>query len=270
MNMNRRQALGVIGTFLAAPTLLVDKPKKKIIRSDEEIIPTGFPTLDTALGGGLRRGTINIIIGCQGSGKTAFMRSVALKAAEKSSIAVIPERHTAYLSVARGVDVRPFEGHLWYYPYDYMDQHGEPDLWRGMMEKHDIIFDESLTWAPSHWSIKDRPRYQAHKVRVVSQLAQEHDCAVVWTVGTNRTLLFQKSGHPSPTICRSSLHYMSSTIFSSTIFSMGYGIFHCKLVKNRWGNFTDQEMLLDTTTLRMVPLSPINFPPENVKRKCNA
>ena len=263
MDLNRRQALGVIGTFMAAPTLLVE-PAKKIVRLDEHLISTGFPMLDEALGGGIRRGTINTIIGCQGSGKSALMRSMALKAAEKSSVAVVPEQGKAHLSVDRGVNMRPFEGHLWYYPYDYMDQHQEADLWRGMMEKHDIIFDESFMWAPNHWPAKDRPRYQTYKVRLVSQLAHEHDCAVVWTVGTNRTLLFDfhEAGLHSPTICRSALHYMSSVIFSmeyTVLWEQAKkSIFNCRLAKNRWTpRKGTQPMYLDRHTFRMVPMPNI-------------
>ena len=44
---------------------------------DARIWPTGFPLLDDALGGGLRAGSLNLLAGAQGEGKTTFALQVA-------------------------------------------------------------------------------------------------------------------------------------------------------------------------------------------------
>ena len=46
-----------------------------------ETVPTGFPGVDTLLGGGLRRGDLVALGGDTGSGKSAFALAVALRAA---------------------------------------------------------------------------------------------------------------------------------------------------------------------------------------------
>jgi len=48
---------------------------------DVRIWPTGFPRLDDALGGGLRAGTLNLLAGAQGEGKTTFALQVARRSA---------------------------------------------------------------------------------------------------------------------------------------------------------------------------------------------
>jgi replicative DNA helicase len=50
-------------------------------QTDARIWPTGFPLLDDALGGGLRSGTLTLLAGAQGEGKTTF----ALQAARWSA-----------------------------------------------------------------------------------------------------------------------------------------------------------------------------------------
>jgi replicative DNA helicase len=45
--------------------------------NDVRIWPTGFPLLDDALGGGLRAGTLDLLAGAQGEGKTTFALQVA-------------------------------------------------------------------------------------------------------------------------------------------------------------------------------------------------
>jgi replicative DNA helicase len=43
--------------------------------------PTGFPLLDEALGGGLRAGTLNLLAGAQGEGKTTLALQMARRSA---------------------------------------------------------------------------------------------------------------------------------------------------------------------------------------------
>jgi len=47
-----------------------------------DTIPTGFPSLDRLLGGGLRRGDLIVLGGDVGSGKSAFALAVAMRAAQ--------------------------------------------------------------------------------------------------------------------------------------------------------------------------------------------
>ena len=48
-----------------------------------DTIPTGFPSLDRVLGGGLRRGDLVVLGGDVGSGKSAFALALALRAAQR-------------------------------------------------------------------------------------------------------------------------------------------------------------------------------------------
>jgi replicative DNA helicase len=48
-----------------------------------DTIPTGFPSLDRVLGGGLRAGDLTVIGGDVGSGKSAFALAVALRIAQR-------------------------------------------------------------------------------------------------------------------------------------------------------------------------------------------
>ena len=48
-----------------------------------DTVPTGFPTLDRLLGGGLRRGDLVVLGGDVGTGKSALALAIALRAAEE-------------------------------------------------------------------------------------------------------------------------------------------------------------------------------------------
>lgn len=48
-----------------------------------DTLPTGFPSVDKMLGGGLRRGDVVVLGGDVGSGKSAFALAVALRAAQE-------------------------------------------------------------------------------------------------------------------------------------------------------------------------------------------
>src|SRR4051812_10800628 len=50
--------------------------------------PTGFPLLDDAIGGGFRSGTLNLIAGPQGQGKTMFAMQAARAAVKTGRSAV--------------------------------------------------------------------------------------------------------------------------------------------------------------------------------------
>ncbi|QCX28623.1 helicase DnaB [Nocardioides jishulii] len=51
-------------------------------QTDVRIWTTGFPLLDDALGGGLRAGTLNLLAGSQGEGKTTFALQIARQCAK--------------------------------------------------------------------------------------------------------------------------------------------------------------------------------------------
>src|SRR5690349_23260253 len=55
--------------------------------SDSDSVTTGFPSLDRSLGGGFRRGDLAILGGDVGSGKSAFALAIALRSAERHSVA---------------------------------------------------------------------------------------------------------------------------------------------------------------------------------------
>jgi replicative DNA helicase len=50
-----------------------------------DTVPTGFPTLDRLLGGGLRRGDLIVLGGDVGTGKSALALAIALRAAEEGN-----------------------------------------------------------------------------------------------------------------------------------------------------------------------------------------
>ena len=54
---------------------------------DTDTVGSGFPSLDRSLGGGFRRGDLAVLGGDVGSGKSAFALAVALRSAERHSVA---------------------------------------------------------------------------------------------------------------------------------------------------------------------------------------
>jgi replicative DNA helicase len=54
---------------------------------DTDSITTGFPSLDRSIGGGFRRGDLAVLGGDVGSGKSAFALAIALRSAERHSVA---------------------------------------------------------------------------------------------------------------------------------------------------------------------------------------
>lgn len=66
-----------------------------------DTIPTGFPSLDRVLGGGLRRGDLTVVCGDVGVGKSALVLAMALRAAQQSVAATI---YTGEASTERVVE----------------------------------------------------------------------------------------------------------------------------------------------------------------------
>jgi replicative DNA helicase len=61
---------------------------------DTDSIPTGFPSLDRSLGGGLRRGDLTVLGGDVGSGKSALALAIALRAAAAHSVVFLTAEMT--------------------------------------------------------------------------------------------------------------------------------------------------------------------------------
>ncbi|HEY2853687.1 MAG TPA: DnaB-like helicase C-terminal domain-containing protein [Gemmatimonadaceae bacterium] len=61
---------------------------------DTDTIASGFPSLDRSLGGGFRRGDLVVLGGDVGSGKSAFALAIALRAAERHSVAYFSSEMT--------------------------------------------------------------------------------------------------------------------------------------------------------------------------------
>jgi replicative DNA helicase len=78
--------------------------------------PTGFPLLDDAIGGGLRAGTLNLIAGPQGQGKTMFALQAARAAVKTGRSAVFfsyeleADSLTQRLVAMEGGEIDPYEG----------------------------------------------------------------------------------------------------------------------------------------------------------------
>ena len=73
MELNRRQM--ILGT-MALPLLPLNQ-NQSITEPIKKFYPTSFPTLDKYLDGGIKPGTLNLIVGKEGSGKTSFVETIA-------------------------------------------------------------------------------------------------------------------------------------------------------------------------------------------------
>lgn len=69
--------------MLTPLTQVLDRVDTRLLspQADVRIWSTGFPLLDDALGGGLRAGSLNLLAGSQGEGKTTFALQIAREAA---------------------------------------------------------------------------------------------------------------------------------------------------------------------------------------------
>ena len=76
-----------IGAASSLPELLGQIDAIAEGAQDTDTIVSGFPSLDRSLGGGFRRGDLAVLGGDVGSGKSAFALAIALRAAERHSVA---------------------------------------------------------------------------------------------------------------------------------------------------------------------------------------
>jgi hypothetical protein len=262
MNMNRRQALGVIGLFAASPMMLVKPQEKKIIRTDQEIIPTGFPVLDEALRGGLRPG-INAVIGPAASGKSVMVRSIALCAARTHSVAMLSTQDDFRYTNQTFRPVIPYEGKLHIYP----PENHLPDLdwWKQIAGKYDLIIDEQFEDRMTLGTEK-YPGFKARKVndwmRLMSPLAYEQHCCIVIVMRTTRKVNAFGETHAAAGYPR----HTSMSYFASTILAMHrqdtacQWTFDARLTKNRYGEHVKQNLVLDVGKHVFVP-APFNWGP---------
>jgi hypothetical protein len=78
--MKRRDFLKCVAAvpFIPAISSIPAFPALERIEAIPGYFSTGFPTIDEALGGGLRQGTINLIVGKPWSGKTGIINRISL------------------------------------------------------------------------------------------------------------------------------------------------------------------------------------------------
>ena len=75
---------------------------------EEAVVTTGVPTLDAALGGGLRRGHLSEIVGGRSTGRTSLVCRICAAATARGEIAALVDTHDRFdpASAARaGVDL---------------------------------------------------------------------------------------------------------------------------------------------------------------------
>ena len=88
---------GEAATIGVATTSLLEQAERSAeammsgVKRDQLILTTGYPFLDDAMGGGFARGTLNVLAGRPGMGKTALMGELARLACEDAMLA--PEDH---------------------------------------------------------------------------------------------------------------------------------------------------------------------------------
>jgi recombination protein RecA len=90
-------------------TLTTAAPWRSVDRAaDEDRLPTGVPSLDRALGGGLRRGHLSDIIGPRSAGRTAVLCGVLAMAAARGEAVALVDTHDRFDPVsaaAAGLDL---------------------------------------------------------------------------------------------------------------------------------------------------------------------
>ena len=75
---------------------------------DDRVAPTGVPALDTALGGGLRRGHLSEVVGERSTGRTTLVCQVMAAAAARGEITALVDTHDRFdprSAAAAGVDL---------------------------------------------------------------------------------------------------------------------------------------------------------------------
>jgi len=104
-----RAARAELESLLRARKLDVTLPTSAArIQPEDRVAPTGVATLDTALGGGLRRGHLSEIVGARSTGRTTLLVRIAAAAAARGEIAAIVDTHDRFDPVsahAAGVDL---------------------------------------------------------------------------------------------------------------------------------------------------------------------
>lgn len=96
--MQRRDFLKVMGLGVTTPSLLLSKTDSPPKRQNPDVISTGFPTIDDALGGGFKRGSLVGFIGFNHRRYQSdlLLQSIALNAAtclnKPSSVVIFTEK----------------------------------------------------------------------------------------------------------------------------------------------------------------------------------
>lgn len=174
----RRTFLTALGIMAAAPSLLVAKGAV-IDRFGEEAIPTGFPELDLANNGGLKRGELHTFFGFSGSGKSAMVRSIALNATEHCSVGYFPEHINFHRKLTPG-DIQ-FSRQLTVYPGMYSEM-SLSDI-EAAFASHDLVIFDGLPIIKNATIMK----HGAKGIRnALQQLAIKYGSCVIVCVTTMR------------------------------------------------------------------------------------
>jgi len=125
--MNRREVLKVLGLGIASPSLFVQQQKIIDRRFEGERIPTGFPELDEATGGGIKPGEVCNIFG--GFSRCAI-RSIAVKMGRHANVALLKPLAEQF----RTKIYEPYEGTVSVFSNDF-----STGLWEYLTLTHDVL-----------------------------------------------------------------------------------------------------------------------------------
>lgn len=236
MKLNRRQALQATAA-LCIPSLITNIQANEI-KIPLEKIPTGFPTLDKALQGGLKQGSMASVVGETDSGKTAFLRSMAINAAQTHKIAYIPPLR---FSLPIDKKVKQYDPRLF---HQKSDPQQIQKLLEELMKKYDMIIEDSnLLFKLS--DLSDQPFTSVGWKLSWTLMAQEHNCCLVSSINSIRS---KKQTYIENYDIYKPIHYSDSTIFTLKKSQQ----FNCCITKNRFGeNQIANSMTLNTNQFIM-------------------
>ena len=186
---NRRQALGIIGSAFASP-LLIGGERSLIANPGVEHIPTGFPVLDAAFDGGMRRGGLYACAGPCGSGKSLMTRSIAMNASDTHNVAYMP-MHAEVRNMNRS-QYQNFNDKNLFLFFAKEQQKEYFEQLRLIADSVDLIiadcFVEKSKMSADH--LISSARQLANDIRILQRIAHDTDTAVLLQFQTNRSPVY--------------------------------------------------------------------------------